>query len=128
MKKVFILLWLTIFCLPIFAQDLNKAKVDRVTKLFSLRANIRKDHQIIGYAQPNLKSIKLICISIFTYDVEPNKFHCPLGAYYDTNGLPHGDEIYFNKFTGRFAQMKYIDSAKHQTIFYIKRKLMEFED
>jgi len=124
MKKSLVFITALLLSLHLFAQ--TKGYIDKDTKLFNVVSNIRQDHQMFGYAKPNVKSPKLICISVFTKDVKDNKYHCPLGAYYDTSGLPDGDNIYFVMLVNSFAKMKYVSAAKKETIFYIKKSCIDF--
>lgn len=126
MKKNVVFMLLLMLSVQVFAQKTNKGFIDKDTKLFSLVANIRQDHLIIGYAQPDITTQKLICISVFTSDVEHNKYKCPLGAYYQTSDLPEGDNIYFMNVIGQFAKMRYVNSVKKETIFYIKKSWIDF--
>lgn len=104
----------------------TKGWVDRQTKEFHLVANMKKDHRIFGYRDPNTHSPKMIFFSIFTADVDGNPNNCPLGSYYDTSGLKEGDSIVFVNFTGDFAKMNYITAKGKKTIFYFQRNSFRF--
>ena len=112
------------------------ASGDKITKVFvflkdgdstiNLRANIRQDHRIFGYAKPDIKSERLLLLSVFTNDVENNPFSCRLGAYYDTRGM---DEftLKYNSTTGNFIKATAIDKANNSTTIYFEKKWIEFQ-
>ncbi|MGI4741192.1 MAG: hypothetical protein ACRYG7_38990 [Janthinobacterium lividum] len=105
----------------------TKAFINRKTKSFSLVANIREDHQIFGYATPNVHSEKLILFSVFTNDVKNNPYHCPLGAYYETSDLKSGDDIRFVSESPTFIKLTYLNAAHQPTPFYVKREFVRFD-
>ena len=91
-----------------------------------LTANKWQDHRIFGYAQPDIKSERLLLLSVFTNDVENNPFGCRLGAYYDTEGM--GElTLKYNSTTGNFVKATAIDKAKNSTTVYFEKKWIEFE-
>lgn len=112
------------------------ASGDNITKAFvflkdgdstiNLTANIRQDHRIFGYAKPEIKSERLLLLSVFTNDVENNPFGCRLGAYYDTGGM---DELTlkYKSTTGNFVKATAIDKANHSTTIYFEKKWIELE-
>ena len=79
-----------------------------------------------GYAKPDIKSERLLLLSVFTIDVENNPFGCRLGAYYDTGGM---DELTlkYNSTTGDFVKATAIDKANNSTTIYFEKKWIEFE-
>lgn len=112
------------------------ASGDKITKAFvflkdgdstiNLTSNIKQDHRIFGYAKPDIKSERLLLLSVFTNDVENNPFGCRLGAYYDTGGM---DELTlkYNSTTGNFVKATAIDKANNSTTIYFEKKWIEFE-
>jgi hypothetical protein len=112
------------------------ASGDNITKAFvflkdgdssiNLTANIRQDHRIFGYAKPDIKSERLLLLSVFTNDVENNPFGCKFGAYYDTNGM---DELTlkYNSTSGNFVKASAIDKANNSTTIYFEKKWIELE-
>jgi hypothetical protein len=112
------------------------ASGDNITKAFvflkdgdssiNLTANIRQDHRIFGYAKPDIKSERLLLLSVFTNDVENNPFGCKFGAYYDTNGM---DELIlkYNSTSGNFVKASAIDKANNSTTIYFEKKWIELE-
>ncbi len=92
----------------------------------SLTVNIRKDHRIFGYAKPDIKSERLLLLSVFTNDVENNPFDCKLGAYYDTGGM---DELTlkYNSKTGNFIKVIATDKENNSTTIYFEKKWIKFE-
>jgi hypothetical protein len=105
----------------------TKAVINHKTKSFSLIANIRRDHQIFGYAAPDVHAKKLILFSVFTNDVKNNPYQCPLGSYYETSDLPTGDDIRFVATSGNFVKLNYLATSHQVTPFYIKKSLVLFE-
>ncbi len=112
------------------------ASGDNITKAFvflrdgdstiNLTANIRQDHRIFGYSQPDFKSERLLLLSVFTNDVENNPFGCRLGAYYDTGGM-NELTLKYNSTTGNFVKATAIDKANNSTTIYFEKKWIEFE-
>ncbi|MFM2385450.1 MAG: hypothetical protein RL660_207 [Bacteroidota bacterium] len=92
----------------------------------NLTANITQDHRIFGYAKPDIKSERLLLISVFTNDVENNPFGCKLGAYYDTQGMKELT-LKYNGTSGSFVRATAIDKAKCSTTVYFEKKWIEFE-
>ncbi|MBL0881937.1 MAG: hypothetical protein IBJ16_01085 [Chitinophagaceae bacterium] len=91
-----------------------------------LTLNKWRDHRILGYAQPDIKSERLLLLSVFTNDVENNPFGCRLGAYYDTEGM--GElTLKYNSTTGTFVKATAIDKANNSTTMYFEKKWIEFE-
>ena len=112
------------------------ASGDKITKAFvflkegdstiNLTANIRQDHRIFGYAKPDIKSERLLLLSVFTNDVENNPFGCRLGAYYDTGGMDKLT-LKYNSTIGNFVKATAIDKANNSTTIYFEKKWIEFE-
>jgi len=112
------------------------ASGDNITKAFvflkdgdstiNLTANIRKDHRIFGYEEPDTKSERILLLSVFTSDVENNPFSCKLGAYYDTGGM---DELTlkYNSTIGSFVKATATDKAHNSTTIYFEKKWVAFE-
>jgi uncharacterized protein (UPF0210 family) len=120
--------------------NVNNASVvasgDNITKAFvflkdgdstiNLTANIKQDHRIFGYAKPDIKSERLILLSVFTNDVENNPFGCKLGAYYDTGGMDKLTLKYIST-TGNFVQATATDEINKSTTIYFEKKWIDFE-
>lgn len=92
----------------------------------NLTANIRQDHRIFGYAAPNVKSERLLLLSVFTNDVENNPFGCKLGSYYESNGMD-GLTLKYISTTGNFVKAVATDKRKKSTTIYFQKKRIEFE-
>lgn len=105
----------------------TKGYVNLKTKAFYLQSNIRLDHKFFGYAKPVLSSQKLILFSVFTNDVKDNPHKCSLGAYYETSGLPQGDNIEYMSSGKKFCKMKYVTMSGAETIFYFEKRHLRFE-
>jgi len=104
----------------------TKALIDRQTHRFYLSANIRLDHRIFGYAAADTTARKLILFSIFTSDVKGNPHHCPLGAYYDTSGLPREADISWTGEKPGFVRLVFRNGQQPATPFYIRRQFVTF--
>ena len=91
----------------------------------NLIANIRQDHRIFGYAKPDIKSERLLLLSVFTDDVENNPFGCKLGAYYETAGMDKLT-LKFISSNGNFVKAVAIDKTNKSTIIYFEKKVIEF--
>jgi hypothetical protein len=92
----------------------------------NLIANIRQNHRIFGYAKPDIKSERLLLLSVFTDDVEKNPFGCKLGAYYETAGM--GElTLKFISTNGSFVKAVAIDKSQKLTVVYFEKKWMEFD-
>jgi hypothetical protein len=112
------------------------ASGDNITKAFvflkdgdstiNLTANIRQDHRIFGYAKPDIKSERLLLLSVFTNDVENNPFGCKLGAYYDTGGMDELTLKYIST-TGNFVKATATDKTNNSTTIYFEIKWIDFE-
>ncbi|WP_417873768.1 hypothetical protein [Xanthomarina gelatinilytica] len=112
------------------------ASGDNITKAFvsikdgdstiNLTANIRRDHRIFGYAKSNIKSERLLLLSVFTNNVENNPFGCKLGAYYDTMGM---DELILKYIstTGNFVKATANDKTNNSTTIYFEKKWIDLE-
>jgi len=112
------------------------ASGDDITKAFvfikdgdsiiMLTSNIRRDHRIFGYAEPDIKSERLLLLSVFTNDVQNNPFGCKLGAYYDTGGMSELTLKYIST-TGNFVKATATDKTNKSTTIYFEKKWIEFE-
>ena len=109
---------------------------DNITKAFvflkdgdstiHLTSNIRQDHRIFGYAKPDIKSERLLLLSVFTNDVENNPFDCKLGAYYDTGGMDELTLKYIST-NGKFVKATATDKTNNSTTIYFEKKWIDFE-
>ena len=106
--------------------NVTKAYVYTRDSSISLTADIRLDHRIFGYANPNTKSERLLLLSIFTGDVENNPFGCKLGSYYGTDGMEKIKLKYLEK-VGNFIKAAAIDSSNVMTSLYFEKKWIVFE-
>lgn len=112
------------------------ASGDNITKAFvflkggdstiNLTANIRKDHRIFGYSAPDVKSERLLLLSVFTNDVENNPFGCKLGAYYDIGGIDQFTLKYIST-TGNFIKTAATYKSNERLIIYFEKQWIEFE-
>ena len=125
MKKLLSTLLLALVSLTSQAQ--TKAHVDQKTKEFWLTANMRQDHEFFGYASASVGAKKLILFSVFTNAVKDNPYNCPLGAYYDTNGLKTNDKIVFVSADRAFVKLNYVSAAQEITPFYVQRRFVRIQ-
>lgn len=125
MKKAVLLLSLLLFYFSPNAQ--TKGHINKETREFYLQANIKKDHQLIGYAGPSITTQKLIIFSVFTTDVKDNPNKCPLGAYYQTSELKEGTKIEYVGNFGKFVKMKFTPVEGSDTYFYFEKSKLKIE-
>ena len=104
----------------------TKAYVSRQDSSIDLTANIRLDHRFFGYANPDIKSERLLLFSVFTNDVERNPLGCKLGSYYDTGGMQN-IKLKYLETAGNFIKAAAIDSSNNFTILYFEKKWIIFE-
>ncbi len=95
--------------------------------LLYLNANIKKDHRIFGYAQPDTLSKRLFLLSVFTNDVEKNPFKLPVGAYYDLD-IYSQLRIMYQSHDDRFVKAVATDSMGKKTTLYFQKKWVELEN
>lgn len=111
------------------------ASGDNITKAFVflkdgdstiyLTADMRKDHRIFGYAKPDIRSERLLLLSIFTNDVEKNPFGCRLGAYYDTGG-PGAPVLKYVSTAGNFVKATATGQTDRPATVYFEKKWIVF--
>lgn len=106
--------------------DITKVYVNASDSSMFLAANIRRDHRIFGYAQPDIHSKRLFLLSVFTNDVENNPFGCELGAYYDTGDMQDLSLKFVAK-AGDFIKAVAINKESKETTIYFEKKWIEFE-
>lgn len=106
--------------------NITKVAVSKQDSSISIAANIRLDHRIFGYKDPDIKSERLLLLSVFTTDVKNNPFGCKLGSYYDTRGMENMKLTYL-KTLDDFIEVAAIDSSNRMTKFYFEKKWVEFE-
>jgi hypothetical protein len=108
------------------AQQKTKLHIAKRDSSLDLKANIRLDHRIFGYSQPNTKSKRLFLLSVFTSDVEKNPFNCDLGAYYETNEI-NKFSLKYQTSTKYFIKVLAVDKDSKSTIMYIDSRWVVFE-
>lgn len=106
-------------------RNFNKLKISKQDSSIYLNANMRIDHRIFGYSKPDVKSDRLILLSIFTNDVENNPFKCKLGAYYEMPSVKDLKLRYIGIYKN-FIKVKSIDSKQKETIIYFDKKFTRF--
>ncbi|WP_299211134.1 hypothetical protein [uncultured Dokdonia sp.] len=98
-----------------------------IDSMLYLDANMRKDHRIFGYAQPDTLSERLFLLSIYTNDIEKNPFDLPLGAYYELDRY-HPLRIQYKGHDEEFIEAIATDSLGKRTTLYFERKWVQLED
>ena len=106
--------------------DINKAYIIKNDSSIFLKANMQRDHRFFGYERPDIKSQRLLLLSVYTTDVSNNPFKCILGAYYDTGGM-EGIHLKYLATEGNFIKVSVTGSNKKQTIIFFEKKWIEFE-
>ena len=103
----------------------NKVIIEKDSTVW-LMANTKKDHRIFGYQNPNLKSKKLLLLSVFTNEVKDNPFALKYGAYYDTDGM-NELKLKLASTTGDFVEVKILQGNNILDNMYIEKHLIEFK-
>lgn len=106
--------------------NVNKAIISKDDSSITITWSKYCDHRIIGFAEPNTKSERLLLLSIFTDDVHNNPFGYKLGSFYQTSDMDNLN-LKFIGIDGDFIKALAIDSLKKTTALYFERKWMEFE-
>ena len=106
--------------------NINKAYVSLQDSSIEMRASMRLDHRIFGYAKPDTKSERPLLLAVFTNDVENNPFGCKLGSYYDTGGMENIKLKYVDTL-GTFVKAVAIDKLNKATTLYFEKKWIMFE-
>ncbi|MGQ7944902.1 hypothetical protein [Flavobacterium sp. WC2509] len=104
---------------------INKAAIEQNDSLIWLTVNMKRDHRIFGFEKPDVKSKRMILLSIFTKDVENNPFNCPYGAFYETSGMKN-ITLKFKENIGDFAKIE-IQKENSKEVVYFEKKWLEFE-
>ena len=94
--------------------------------IIHLSSNIRQDHRIFGYAEPDNKSERLFLLSVFTNDVKDNPFGLKLGAYYETAGMKDLILKYIST-NENFVKATATDNQNHSTTLYFEKQWIELE-
>lgn len=105
----------------------NKISVQNQDSTLWLNSEMRLDHRIFGYKKPNVKSQRLIFLSVFTNDVEGNPFQCKYGSYYSTT-LGEERELKYISKENDFVKTILLDHEKVLDTIYFERKWIEFEE
>jgi len=108
---------------------LNKIYIPlkRSDSSFYLHADIKSDHRIFGYAQPNTNSEKMILFSVFTNEVQNNPFKCKYGAYYEVNMGNQNFRLKYNGKKDEFIIAELTDSLNKKRNIYFEKKWIEIE-
>ncbi len=114
--------------------NLQKIVVYRRDGAMWITGNIRMDYRIVGYAQPDTTSKKMILLSVFTKEVEGNPLGCPYGSYYDCRGVnDNGLDLKYVGDAGEFINANIIESnslsgsVSIKGVVYIEKKWVDFE-
>ena len=107
----------------------NKLLISKSDSSMWLTARMRLDHQIFGYASPNINSERLILLSIFTSDVKDNPYKCPFGAYYEAAGMEEQHiELKFVNKTKWFIKAHILRNDSTKADVYFLKKWVKFEE
>jgi uncharacterized protein YecT (DUF1311 family) len=88
--------------------------------------NIRKDHRIFGYQEPNLNSKRVILFSVFTNEVEGNPFVLKHRAYYGTDGMEQMS-LKFMATRSRFIEVAILKNGEFLDMVYFEENDVQFE-
>lgn len=105
----------------------NKISVQSRDSTLWLNSEMRLDHRIFGYKKPNIKSKRLLFLSIFTNDVEGNPFQCKYGSYYSTT-LGEERKLKYISEENNFVKTIFLDHNRVLDTIYFERKWIEFEE
>jgi len=119
--------FVSIISFAVNAQEINKATIFKADSIIHLNAVMRLDHKIVGYEKPDVKSRKMMLLSIFTSDVEHNPYHCPFGAYYDTTHMD-GLSIKYLATQGNFIKAALLKDNQTKAVVYFEKSWMEWQD
>lgn len=112
---------------PIDLDNIQKATVSKSDSSIWLTANMKLDHRMIGYDQPDTNSKKMVLFSIFTRDVKDNPFNCPFGAYYSTSDMENA-KLKFTGNAGSFIKASIMKDNNVAATVYIEKIWVEFDD
>jgi hypothetical protein len=118
MNKMLAILLLLAVSSASFAQAVGK--VDKKTKEFSIDPGQKVNYTVFGYRFANVSTEKYICFSS-NQDVERANSNLPMGAYFDTDGLPSGIKIKYLGMAGTFGKMSFTTGGGKTTIFYLPK-------
>ncbi len=105
----------------------NKILVQNRDSTLWLNSEMRLDHRIFGYKNPNVKSKRLIFLSVFTNDVEGNPFQCKYGSHYSTTLGEERKLKYISK-ENDFVKTILLDHNKVLDTIYFERKWIELDE
>lgn len=115
-----------------------KATSNRLDYLYKLHIN-KKDsiiywpgiccdtYRVFGYENSDLRSKKVILISVFKDDVDGNPFGLKYGAYNDISERNEFEIKYIGN-DKKFIKAKYIKLKKIQGIIYFEKKWAQFDE
>lgn len=114
---------------PLNEEALNHISIplSRGDSALYLTANMRADHRIFGYSEPNTRSEKLLLFSIFTNEVEKNPFRCKYGSYYDIGNYSQSFSLKYKSKENNFIKVQLTDSLLHKTNVYFEKKWVDIE-
>ena len=118
MNKMLAILLLSFVSTGALAQIIGK--VDKKTKEFSIDPGLKINYMVFGYRFANATTEKYICFAS-SQDVERANSNLPLGAYFDTDGLPTGSKIRYLGMAGTFGKMSFTTGGGKTTIFYLPK-------
>lgn len=124
MKKLFILITCISWSVISFGQA--RGIVDKKTKAFAVKAELADHYSVIGFAEPDRGSKKVILFSVFGNEVKDNPMNLPLGAYAETTALKEGERIEFDSESGPFVKLNFIHPDNSITPFYLARSFVKF--
>ncbi|MEZ0606907.1 hypothetical protein ACAW74_00250 [Fibrella sp. WM1] len=104
----------------------TKLAISRKDSLLWLQADIRRDHTIFGYKQPDTTSQKLILLSVFTTNVKGNPYRCVYGAYYESADMTDR-QLKLLSLTDSFAKTLLIADGKTIDTLYVGKEWVMWE-
>lgn len=104
--------------------EMNLAEVGEDGAIYLSQDKFR-DHRLVGYAEPDTTSRKLIVISSSTSDVDGNPHQCPLGAYYSSDDM-EDLSLTLDRRQGAFAAVTVTDASDKKTTVYLEARRLRF--
>jgi hypothetical protein len=114
----------------VYPDEIHKASIQKGTinlsdSILSISGSIQADYRVIGFANPDTCSKRLIVFSVFTRDVDGNPYGCQYGSYYSTQSIDSVLIKYTAKVKG-FIQASVIVNGLKKTSVYFESRWIRF--
>jgi hypothetical protein len=108
-----------------YKASIQKGTISLSDSILFIAGSIQADYRVIGFANPDTCSKRLIVFSVFTRDVDGNPYGCQYGSYYSTQSI---DSVLI-KYTGKvkgFIQASVIVNGLKKTSVYFESRWIRF--